>query len=625
MVSRAIHYFGFVSLLATYARTETVGSYGTHLNRVIEMLSNLAEQTRVDAEAEKVLSSQFETSCKQNADRITASIEKGALQVDKLNASFTKDRADAQDMDTAATSLTKSIPSLRAELANATAIRQKEADDDTKAVREDDTSLAKVEVSIKELKQKLLASQEANTVDPNLASLQVSYLMFQKIAQQLKDHRASLVSAGVKKQLTHERFLTRLKNELSTAQTNLDQRNQLKADLLERATGKKSDLEVAKASLASAKKALESLRQECMDKAAESEKKQAELGEELQALYKAKDALQAEVVRNTNNALITGREGLSLAQRFRGSAGEQDVRQRLISILQSSTSRSRRMQFLVRHAKSGPLESFRKLLQDILVKLQSEVLDLTSKQAYCEKEMSTNKQTRTVKGTQVENLRLKVQRNEAATAKLRKEVQELRSATVKIATQREVAGKLRAKEKARNTKQVKEAQEAQGAVQQAIDVLSNFYDQRVSLLQQTGDLEAAMSQDHSSLQRGSGRAASVISLLQAVLFDFLKLQTATADAEDQAQRDFQQFMTETKQEIAAKEAEVGYKEDEKAKLASETATASKDLILVQKEYKAALNYFQDLKAQCIDTSSKEKADRDAQIASIQSAITALGG
>lgn len=625
MMAVFLRCLGLVSLLFTYGRAETIRSYGANLKGVIDMLNNLAEQTRVDAEAEKALSAQFETSCKQNADRIAASIEKTKLQVDQLNASVIKDRADAQDMDTAAALLTKSISSLRAEIANATAIRKKEADDDTQAVRDDDISLSKVDGSIQDLKRKLLAIQEANAMGSNTASLQAPLVMFQKVAQQLKDHRASLVAAGVKKQLTHERFLARLKSELSTAQTNLDQRMQLKAERLERAAAKKSDLQVAKASLASDQKVLDSLRQECMEKASESEKKQADLVDELQALYKAKDALQAEAVRNSNNALIAIREGSSLAQRFRGSTEDQEVRQRLISILQSSSSHSRRMKFLVRHATSGPLESFRTLLQDILTKLQTEVVDLTSKQAYCEKEMATNKQTRTAKGSQVENLKLKIQRNEAATAKLNKDLQELRSKTVKIATQREEAGKFRSKEKASNTKQLREAQEAQGAVQRAIDVLNNFYDQRVALLQETGDLDVAMSQDPSVSQRGSGRAESVISLLQVVLSDFVKLQTSTADAEDQAQRDFQKFMTESKQDIAAKETEAGYKEDEKSKLAAETATASKDLVLVQKEVRAALNYFEDLKAQCIDTSSKEKADHDAQIASIQSAIMALGG
>merc|ERR1712203_1113928 len=106
---------------------------------------------------------------------------------------------------------------------------------------------------------------------------------------------------------------------------------------------------------------------------------------------------------------------------------------------------------------------------------------------WCDTELSTNEQTRKEKTEAVEILHAEIDELEASIAKLTEDIGELTKAVAQLDAAMAEATKLRQEEKAKNEQTIKDSQEAQTAVAQAITVLKEFYSKAgdaTALLQQ---------------------------------------------------------------------------------------------------------------------------------------------
>merc|ERR1712014_443619 len=106
---------------------------------------------------------------------------------------------------------------------------------------------------------------------------------------------------------------------------------------------------------------------------------------------------------------------------------------------------------------------------------------------WCDTELSTNEQTRKEKTEAVETLHAEIDELEASIAKLTEDISELTKAVAELDAAMAEATKLRQEEKAKNEQTIKDAQEAQTAVAQALVVLKEFYEkagEATALLQQ---------------------------------------------------------------------------------------------------------------------------------------------
>merc|ERR1712054_703452 len=95
---------------------------------------------------------------------------------------------------------------------------------------------------------------------------------------------------------------------------------------------------------------------------------------------------------------------------------------------------------------------------------------------WCDTELSTNEQTRKEKTDAVETLHAEIDELEASIAKLTEDISELTKAVAELKAAMAKATEIRQEEKATNAATVKDAQEAQTAVAQALTVLKEFYE-----------------------------------------------------------------------------------------------------------------------------------------------------
>merc|ERR1712118_283759 len=111
-----------------------------------------------------------------------------------------------------------------------------------------------------------------------------------------------------------------------------------------------------------------------------------------------------------------------------------------------------------------------------IVRLMEEANEEDEHKGWCDTELSTNEQTRKEKTEAVETLHAEIDELQASIAKLTEEITELTEAVAAIDAAVAKATKIREEEKAKNTETIKDAIEAQKAVEQALKVLKDFYE-----------------------------------------------------------------------------------------------------------------------------------------------------
>merc|ERR1719392_170828 len=117
-----------------------------------------------------------------------------------------------------------------------------------------------------------------------------------------------------------------------------------------------------------------------------------------------------------------------------------------------------------------------KMIKDLIVKLMEEAQQEAEQKGFCDAEMATNEQTRTEKVAAVETLSAEIDELTASVAKLTEEITELTAQVAGLGEAASKATNIREEEKMKNAATIKDAQEAQTAVAQALLVLKDFYD-----------------------------------------------------------------------------------------------------------------------------------------------------
>merc|ERR1719161_647102 len=117
-------------------------------------------------------------------------------------------------------------------------------------------------------------------------------------------------------------------------------------------------------------------------------------------------------------------------------------------------------------------------------------------------------------------------------------------------------------------------------------------------------------------------------MMEVILSDFARLETETEQAENSAAAAYDKFMDESNEDVAVKETEIEHKSGKKDTCVETIGDLNKNLKLTQTELDKALEYYDKLKAECVDTqlSYEERVKlREEEIQSLQEALKVLAG
>merc|ERR1719361_394529 len=211
-----------------------------------------------------------------------------------------------------------------------------------------------------------------------------------------------------------------------------------------------------------------------------------------------------------------------------------------------------------------------------------------------------NEQTRKEKTSAVETLHAEIDQLEASIAKLTEDIAELTEAVAALDAAMAKATTIRQEEKETNEKTIKDAQEAQTAVAQALTVLKEFYakaGEATALLQQQPAAPEIFDSPYKGMQSENG---GVVGMLEVIESDFARLEADTKAAEAAAQKEYDEFMTDSKVDKAAKVTDIEHKTAKKQDEEQALVLKKADLEGTQKELDAALAYYDKLKPSCVD-------------------------
>jgi len=381
------------------------------------------------------------------------------------------------------------------------------------------------------------------------------------------------------------------------------------------------------------KKYLADLVSTCEQKASDFEARQKLRAEELEALQKAIEILSSESV--TGNAekylpqLLQKKAKSALAQL---RAEKPASHGRLVQYLQQQAKKlnSRVLSAVAVRAGSDPFDKVKKMIKDLIVRLMEEANEEAEHKGWCDTELATNEQTRKQKTETVELLHAHIDELDASINKLGNDLTELTAAVAQLTEDMAKATEFRQKEKATNMQTIADADEAETAVAQALLILKEFYAkaaEATAFVQQAQQPTPPPIFD-SPYQGMQAENGGIVGMLEVIQSDFARLSAETDAAETVAQKEYQEFMTDSEVDKAQKNKDIEHKTAKKQDQEQSLVVKQSDLQGTQKELDAALAYYDKLKPSCVDAGvsyDDRVARRQEEIESLQEALRILNG
>merc|ERR1719498_1040022 len=279
----------------------------------------------------------------------------------------------------------------------------------------------------------------------------------------------------------------------------------------------------------------------------------------------------------------------------------------------------------------------RGMIKDMVAKLEADAAAEGDQKAWCDSEMekATSKRDENI-GAMEGDLAEKTSA-EAKIAKLNEEIQTLLEEISELTKSLNEATALRGKENAENRKTLADATAGLAGVKKAMKILKDFYDNafiqtNAAYKPPKGDASGNTVGDlapdtFSGDFAGNQDAASgIIGQLDVIKSDFEGTIDAVSAEESDAESEFQDYKTETEDDISEKEGSVDSKTDEKNTESANLSDYKADLKEHTQLKAEALQELAKLKPACVDTGSdyaEKVARREQEIESLKNAYVIL--
>jgi prefoldin subunit 5 len=452
--------------------------------------------------------------------------------------------------------------------------------------------------------------------------------MLEKLLDKFVDERTTLQKEEMNSKHAYDMLMQDLNAQIAQATQDRDEKAETKAKTLQHKADAQGDLNDTTTTRDADTKYLADLTATCEQKASDFESRQQLRADEIVAIEKAIEIISSGAVSgNADKHLPSMLQTSSFAQ-LRSDLATQ-AQARVTKFLKSRAKQlnSRVLATLAARVSDDPFQKVKKMIKDLIVRLMEEANEEAEHKGWCDTELSTNEQTRKEKTNAVETLHAEIDQLEASIAKLTEDITDLTKAVAELDAAMAEATKLRQDEKAKNTDTISDSEAAQTAVAQALTVLKEFYakaGEATAFVQQKAEPEIFDSEYKGMGAEGGG----VVGMLEVIESDFARLESDTKASEATAQKEYDEFMTDSKVDKSEKSTDIEHKTAKKQDESQALTTTKEDLEGTQKELDAALAYFDKLKPSCVDSGvsfEDRVARRKEEIESLQEALKILNG
>merc|ERR1719359_463133 len=640
----------------------------TPIQKVLELLGDMLAKGKKEKNDEEVRFSAYSQWC-DNQDRIKKKeIAEADEKIEKLNAEIAKATADIEELTARIQELDEDIGRWKKDQTAATTIREKERTDFDATLQDYSESIDALERAINVLKkesadkpqaeliQSLLQVSALRLVPDEMKTALASFLqqdpaatysapeanayefqsggivdMLEKLKGQFKKQKLGLEEDEMTAQHGYEAIMQELTDNIENAEAEIARKSKVKAEREQDKADAEADLAQTTADRDEDQKFLDDTMALCTQKRADFAKRQELRAGELEAIQKAIDIIsdmpKPDSGRGEGQFVQTGSAFAQLR-----SSDKSPLQARVAAFLASRADvlKSKLLSLVAQKAADDPFKKVKKMIKDLIFKLMEEAREEAEHKGWCDTELTTNKQTRDKKTADVESLKAEIEELTAEIAKLTQDITDLQAAVAELDEAMAKATEDREASKAKNQATIKDAKEAQEAVNMALAILKEFYAkaaEATALAQQTPGEDAPESFDapYKGMQSEGG---GVIDFLEVIQADFARLESETATDEGAEQEEYEKFMFESKKDKALKENEIGHKTEKKTAKEGALHAAKKELVTTQEELDAALAYYEKLKPTCVDsgiTYEERVKRREEEIQSLKEALKILSG
>jgi len=274
----------------------------------------------------------------------------------------------------------------------------------------------------------------------------------------------------------------------------------------------------------------------------------------------------------------------------------------------------------------------RAIIKDLISKLEDDAEAEATQKGFCDTNMAAAMSDRDTGNAQIEEAMATISKLTAEKEQLNQEIQDLKKAIAENLKALNEATELRNSEKADNEVTIETADEGKTAVELAINILKEFYD---NAFIQTGKyvppnagrdgltVADKAPEVFSGDYRGSqGASKGILGLLDVILSDFERTIDTTEDAEDTAAASFATFEADTKTDNEDKEDQIDDKEGRISDIDDELVETEEDKGDATTLKENALTELKKLKPMCVEgeeTYAQRVAKREKEIQALKDA------
>jgi len=650
----------------------------TPVEKVMELMKKLSSQISAEGKKEAEQYDKYACFCKEQADEKLYNIEKSQKIIKKQTAKISKLGTEITELNADINSLTTLIEEKEAAIKLA---EENRADQHEKYLSTDadmQAAIKAIKGAIKALKDskgdlkgdadadfvqiKALAGQVLKVVHPRLLS-QKQHAALVQISEPGKAHAFEYQSNDIiavleglkdeflqnKKELDESEFGTNaafernrlgLQNEVKFATKDKNEKEQI----LEAKTEELALTEEEKAAETDAMNAdqafLDTVTTECEQKAKDWDQRSKARSDELTALSDALSTLKegAAGQYSANKKLNLAQKSTSFLQL--SGTSSQSLQ------LAATTSASHMLSKVAKELHSPVLSvtamkvrlmadhfvKVRAIIKDLVEKLENDAEAEATQKGFCDTNMAAAITDRDTGNAQIEEAMATISKITAEKEELTQEIQDLKKAIAENLKALNEATELRNSEKADNEATIETAEEGKTAVELAINILKEFYDnafiQTGKYVPPNADRSGKTVADRapevfSGDYHGSqGASKGILGLLDVILSDFERTVDTTEDTEDTAQSSFETFESDTKTDNADKEDEIETKEGRISDIDDELVETEEDKDDATTLKDNALTELKKLKPMCVEgeeTYAQRVAKREKEIEALKDA------
>jgi chromosome segregation ATPase len=666
-----------VSAFATVANAEVTNP----MNMVIQLMDDTAAKIRADGEAEAKAFKEYFEWCDDVSKNSGFEIKTAKASKEKLEAKIGQLSSDISTGTSKIEDLTEAISAAEKELAEATAVREKEEADfkaeeaelvdgvdtlgraigilEREAAKNpaafaqiDTTNLQSLTQAIGTVidaaafssndRKKLLAMVQSNSDDDDSDSgapaaaayknksggiVDVLEDMKEKAEGELSDLRKA---EGASKQ-NFMMLKQSLENQLAADNKEFDDEKSGVAAAKEEKAAAEGDLVSTTKELANAESDLANSNMQCMQVAADHEATIAARSEELGVIAKAKEILQ----ESTSGAVGQSYDFLQIQLKTRTDLANSEVIQAIkdLAAKEHSVGLSQlasRVQAVVAYGSGNGEDVFAKIkgmISDMITKLEKEAEEDATEKAYCDEEMAKTQAKKDELDSEIESLTTKIDRAASKSAQLKADVKELQEELAALAKETAEMDQIRSEQNKDYREASADLKQGLAGVQKALGMLREYYG-GAAFVQDDAHFGAFMQQPSPPAQhsKSSGAGGSIIDILEVVESDFSKDLAKEEAAESDAQADYDKTTQMNKISKAQKEQDVKYFTQEFKSLDKEISELSSDKGTAGSELSAVMEYYDRIKDRCIakpESYEERAARRKAEIEGLKTALNIL--